>query len=160
GIGPAAGDTAKDPILDYLVTLDMTFGMTVADRVAIGFDVAAYRTAVGIGYGTRGRYGGGGTISMKSTGLIALRPLSNIGPSARPADPSSYLGAGLAGPLDARAGLKLNLYSDTNIAVTAIGSVFLPFGDDQMLLGDRNLVYEPKLAFEYRPDRVHQTRVV
>jgi outer membrane protein OmpA-like peptidoglycan-associated protein len=160
GIGPTADDTAKDPILDYLVTLDMTFGMTITDHVALGFDVAAYRTAPGIGYGVRGRYATGGKITTKSTGLISLRPLSNIDPSASPDDPSAYLGDELAGPLDARVGLKFGLYADLHLAVTAIGSVFLPFGDDQMLLGDRNLVYEPKLAFEYRPDRVHQTRVV
>jgi outer membrane protein OmpA-like peptidoglycan-associated protein len=29
-----------------------------------------------------------------------------------------------------------------------------------MLLGDRNLVYEPKVALEWRPDRVSQTKVV
>jgi outer membrane protein OmpA-like peptidoglycan-associated protein len=159
GIGPAAGDTGKDPILDDLVTLDMAFGMTVADRVAIGFDVAAYRTAVGLGYGTRGRYASG-TITTPSTGLISLRPLSNIDPSANPDDPSSYLGDELAGPLDARVGLKLGLYTDPHVALAAVGSVILPFGDDDMLLGDRNLVYEPKLAFEVRPDPVHQTRVV
>jgi outer membrane protein OmpA-like peptidoglycan-associated protein len=160
GIGPAAGDTVKDPILDYLVTLDMVFGMTITDHVAIGFDVAAYRTSVGIGYGTRGRYAMGGSITQKSTGLISLRPLSNIDPSASPDDPSAYLGDELAGPLDARVGLKVGLYSDAHIALAAIGSVFLPFGDDNMLLGDRNFVYEPKLAFEYRPDRYHQTRIV
>ena len=160
GIGAAAGDTGKDPILNYVATLDMTFGMTVTDRVAIGFDVAAYRTAVGAGYGIRGRYVANGPMTMKSTGLIALRPLSNIDPSASPSDKSAYLGDELAGPLDAHAGLKIALYRDPQIALTAIGSVFLPFGDDEMLLGDHNIVYEPKLAFEWRPDRVHQTRVV
>ena len=160
GIGPAAGDTSKDQILNYVATLDMTFGMTVTDRVAIGFDVAAYRTAVGAGYGVRGRYVANGPMLVKSTGLIALRPLSNVDPSASPDDKSAFLGDGLAGPLDVRGGLKLALYTDPQIAVTAIGSVFLPFGDDNMLLGDHNLVYEPKLAFEWRPDRIHQTRVV
>jgi len=160
GIGPAAGDTGKDPILDYVGTLDMTFGMTVTERVAIGFDVAAYRTATGAGYGVRGRYVANGPMTVKSTGLIALRPLSNIDPSASPDDKSSYLGDELAGPLDSRVGLKVALYQDPQIALTAIGSVVLPFGDDDMLLGDHNLVYEPKLAFEWRPDRLRQTRVV
>ena len=160
GIGPAGGDTTKDSILDYDATLDMTFGMTVTNRVAIGFDVAAYRTATGPGYGVRGRYVANGPMSVKSTGLIALRPLSNIDPSASPDDKASFLGDGLAGPLDTRAGVKISLFQDPQIAVTAIGSVFLPFGDDYMLLGDHNIVYEPKLAFEWRPDRVHQTRFV
>jgi outer membrane protein OmpA-like peptidoglycan-associated protein len=160
GIGPAAGDTGKDPILSYVGTLDMAFGMTVTDRVAVGFDVAAYRTATGDGYGIRGRYVANGPMAVKSTGLIALRPLSNIDPSASPDDKASYLGDELAGPLDVHAGLKIALIQDPQMALTAIGSVFLPFGDDEMLLGDHNLVYEPKLAFEWRPDRILQTRVV
>ncbi|MEO8845690.1 MAG: OmpA family protein [Kofleriaceae bacterium] len=160
GIGPAAGDTGKDPILDYVATIDMTFGMTITDRIAIGFDTAAYRTAVGAGYGTRGMYVPNGQAMSGSTGLISLRPLSNIDPSANPNNSQAYLGDGLAGPLDVHVGLKIALYDDPNYALTAIGSVFLPFGDDDMLLGDHGLVYEPKLAFEWRPDRVHQTRVV
>ena len=40
GIGAAAGDTARTAILDYVVTLDMAFGMSLTDRVAIGLDVA------------------------------------------------------------------------------------------------------------------------
>ena len=156
GIGGGPGDTGKDQILKYAGTLDMTFGMTITDRVAIGFDAAAYRTAVGPGYGTRALYGS----SMKSTGLISLRPLSNIDPSANPSNTQAYLGDELAGPLDVHVGLKVALFEDPNYALTAIGSVFLPFGDDNMLLGDHGIVYEPKLAFEWRPDRVHQTRVV
>jgi outer membrane protein OmpA-like peptidoglycan-associated protein len=159
GIGAMAGDTAKDSVLNYLLTLDMAFGMTVTDHIAIGFDVGAYRTSTAVGYGSRGRYSGG-KITQPSTGLISLRPLSNIDPSANPNDPSAYLGDGLAGPLDAHVGIKYGLYEDHHIALTAIGSVFLPFGEDQMLLGDRNLVYEPKIAAEWRVDRVHQTRVL
>ena len=102
GIGASVGDSTKDSILDYLVTLDLTFGMSISDRVAIGFDVGAYRTATGLGYGERGRYGVGGTITEPSTGLQALRPLSNIDPAASPDDPSAYLGDGLSGPLDGR----------------------------------------------------------
>ena len=158
GIGPAAGDTNKDQILNYVATVGMTFGMTVTERVAVGMDVAAYRTAVGAGYGVRALYAA--NTMPKSTGLIALRPLSNIDPSASPDDKAAYLGDELAGPLDVRLGLKVALYKDPQLALTAIGTVVLPFGDDDMLLGDHNLVYEPKLAFEWRPDRVHQTRVV
>ena len=160
GIGLAAGDTGKDRILDYLVTLDMAFGMTITDHVAIGLDVAAYRTATGAGYGVRGTYGTGGVILKPSTGLISLRPLSNLDPSASPSDKAAYLGDELAGPLDARFGLKYGLVQSPHFALAAIGSVFLPFGDEDMLLGDRNLVFEPKLAAELRADRVHQTRLV
>jgi outer membrane protein OmpA-like peptidoglycan-associated protein len=160
GIGAAAADTARDHILNYVAQLDMTFAVTLTDRVALGFEAAGYRTAVGPGYGVRGLYATGGTIAKPSTGLISLRPLSNIDPSASPNDATSYLGDELSGPLDTRIGLKVALYADPHMALTAIGSVFLPFGDENMLLGDANLVYEPKLAFEWRPDQVHHTRIV
>ncbi|MGN6104928.1 MAG: OmpA family protein [Kofleriaceae bacterium] len=157
---PGIGDASSDRILDHLITIDMAFGMTLTERFAIGFDVAGYRTATAAGYGTRGRYGTGGAITQRSTGLIALRPLSNIDPSADPGDATSFLGDGLAGPLDARFGGKLAILAGPRFALTAIGSVFLPFGEDEMLLGDRSLVFEPKLAFEWRADQVHATRVV
>jgi len=157
---PGISGDGSDRVLDYLVTFDMAFGMTLTRRLALGLDVAAYRTQTGAGYGVRGRYGGAGTIAAQSTGLIALRPLTNIDPSASPDDPQAYLGDGLAGPLDARAGVKIALLERPTLAVTAVGSVFLPFGEDEMLLGDRDLVFEPKLAAEWRADRVHATRVV
>lgn len=158
---PGIGDGGKDRILDELFTLDMAFGMTITDRIAIGFDAAAYRTSTARGYGVRGTYipgAPGATPPPPSTGLIALRPLSNIDPSA--SSSQSKLGDELSGPLDTRVALKLSLYQDPTLALTAIGTVVLPFGDDEMLLGDRDLVYEPELAFEWRPDRVHQTRLV
>ncbi len=160
GIGAAVGDTGKDRVLDYLVTFDMAFGMTLSDRFALGIDVGGYRTATGSGYGKRGRYASGGQITTASSGLIALRPLTNLDPSANPNDGTAYLGDGLAGPLDARFGLKVALLDKANLAVTAIGSVVLPFGDDEMLLGDRNLVFEPRIALDWRKDRVHATRIV
>jgi outer membrane protein OmpA-like peptidoglycan-associated protein len=160
GIGTTAGDTTKDSVLSYLTTLDMAFGMSLSERVAIGFDVAAYRTATAAGYGSRGLYTVGGTSAKRSTGLISLRPLSNIDQSANPNDTSAYLGDGLAGPLDVRVGAKYMLVSKTKLAITAIGSVFLPFGEDQMLLGDKNLVFEPKLALDYRFDQVRASKIV
>jgi outer membrane protein OmpA-like peptidoglycan-associated protein len=156
---PGIGSADKDRVLDYLVTVDMAFGMTLSDRIAIGIDVAGYRTATGSGYGVRGRYGIGGRIVQPSTGLISLRPLSNIDPSATPGGPA-YLGDGLAGPLDARFGIKVKLIERPLLAVTAIGSVFLPFGDDDMLLGDHGFVFEPKLAVDWRKDRIRATRLV
>ena len=62
----APGDTGKDRVLTYLATLDMVFGMTLGDRIAIGLDVAGYRTATGGGYGVRGRYGIGGQITRRT----------------------------------------------------------------------------------------------
>ncbi len=159
GIGDTPGDQSNDKILDYVLTLDIAFGMSLTDKLAIGFDLGGYRTATGVGYGNRGRYANG-AVAIKSTGLIALRPLSNIDPSANPNDGTAYLGDGLAGPLDVRAGIKYSLFTNQNIAVTAVGSVFLPFGEDEMLLGDRNLVFEPKIAVDWRKDRIKATRVV
>ncbi len=149
---PGIGDGGKDRVLTYLGTLDMTFGMTVTDRIAIGFDAAAYRTDTAAGYGVRGRYVANSPTPPMSTGLISLRPLSNIDPTGRDDE--------LAGPLDVRVALKLALVQTPELALTAVGTVALPFGNDEMLLGDRDLVYEPKLAFEWRPDRYRQTRIV
>ncbi len=158
GIG-GMDNTDADSILDYLMTVDMTFAMSITERIAVAFDIGGYRTATASGYGIRGRYDGG-TISEPSTGLIGLRPLSNIDQSANPSDPAAYLGDGLAGALDVRAGLKIGLIQDRKMALALVATVGLPFGDDQMLLGDKNLVYEPKLAFELRRDRIEQTRFV
>ena len=157
---PGIGSAGDDRVLDYLVTVDLAFGLTLSDRIAIGIDVAGYRTATGGGYGARGRYNSGGQIAKPSTGLIALRPLSNIDPSASPSDDSAYLGDGLAGPLDARFGIKVALLRQAHVAITAVGSVFLPFGEDEMLLGDRDYVFEPKLAVDWRQDRIRATRLV
>jgi outer membrane protein OmpA-like peptidoglycan-associated protein len=157
---PGIGTDSR--ILDYLVTLDLAFGLSLSDRWSLGFDVAGYRTATGPGYGVRGRYSPSSPtgVSPPSTGLISLRPLSNIDPSADPNDASSYLGDDLAGPLDARVGVKYQVFAGEHLAVAAIGSVFLPFGEEEMLLGDRSLVFEPKLAAELRADRVHATRLL
>ena len=152
---PGIGDSGKDHVLDYLMTTDMAVGLSITDHVAIGMDFAAYRTAVGPGYGARGDYGTGGLVTKPSTGLLSLRPLSNINPSVNGTQSDE-----LAGPLDAHFGLKVGLYSDAHVAISAIGSVFLPFGDEDMLLGDRNLVFEPRLAAEWRPDKLHATRLI
>jgi hypothetical protein len=160
GIGAAAGDTSSDRVLDYVATFDLAFGMSFSDRIAFGLDVGGYRTSPGSGYGKRGLYSAGGTVIRKSTGLLALRPLSNLDPSANRDNASAFLGDELAGPLDARFGLKFALVRGPSIAITAVGSVFLPFGDDDMLLGDHGIVVEPKLALDWRPDRIHATRFV
>ncbi len=149
GVGPAENDTGKDAVLHDLTILDLAFGMSLTDAFAIGLDVAAYRTSTGAGYGVRGRYAAG-TITSPSTGLISLRPLSNIDPSADPSDASAYLGDGLAGPLDAHLGFKYRLVANPTFALAAIASVFLPFGNEQMLLGDSSFVFEPKVAAEWR----------
>lgn len=152
GIG-GPDDTAADSILDYLAIVDIAFGMALSERLSIGFDVAAYRTNPGAGYGKRALYGGSAG-SMPSTGLVALRPLSNIDPAG------GALEDGRAGPLDARLGIKLGLLRGERAAMSLIGTVSLPFGEDEMLLGDSSLTFEPKLAFDYRFDRVRATKIV
>ncbi|MBK7536424.1 MAG: OmpA family protein [Myxococcales bacterium] len=152
GIGGSA-DTSADPILDYLAVIDMAFAMSISDRFSIGLDVAAFRTDPGVGYGTRGLYGGSG-LSAPSTGLVALRPLSNIDQAGSPVDD------GRAGPLDVRLGGKLALLRGERAALTLVGTMTLPFGEDEMLLGDSGLTFEPKLAFDFRLDRVRATKVV
>ncbi len=144
---PGIGDAKADKILGPIGLLEMAFGMSLTERIELGFNVAAYRTATESGYGVRGRYATGGIVAKPSTGLLALRPLSNIDPSAQG---NNFTGDGHAGPLDARVGIKVGLFADPHMAIAAVGSVFLPFGEDEMLLGDRGLVFEPKLAGEYR----------
>ncbi len=153
GIGMGMGDTGRDSVLGTTANVDMAFAMTLSKRFAIGLNVAAFRTSTAAGYGSRARYSAAGPVG-KSTGLIALRPLSNIDPSG------GYIDDGLAGPLDVRLGGKLNLYTGNLTAISLLGTVSLPFGEDEMLLGDSNLVFEPKLAIDRRIDAVHATRVV
>ena len=156
---PGIGDVGSDRILDYVMTLDIALGITLTERVALGLSMAGYRTATGDGYGVRGRFGGG-TVTRASTGLISLRPLSNFDQSSTPGDEYTHVGDGLAGPLDARIGLKVALVQAPKLAVALVGSMFLPFGDEDMLLGDRGLVFEPKLAIDYRFDPRRATRIV
>jgi outer membrane protein OmpA-like peptidoglycan-associated protein len=150
GIG---ADDGADPVLGYVITMDMAFGMTLRKHLAIGFDVAAYRTTTAEGYGVRGRYVGGDE-NLPSTGIISMRPLSNIDPSG------GYLDEGLAGPLDVRVVAKYELMTDKNLAVSAMGAVALPFGEDEMFLGDHGLVFEPRILLDYRFDQVHATKFV
>jgi outer membrane protein OmpA-like peptidoglycan-associated protein len=157
---PGIGADGDDAILKYVATMDMAFGMTLTDRIAIGISAAAYRAKTDDGYGKRGRYMSGGGILRPSTGLIALRPLSNIDASAPKSDEQAYLGDQLAGPLDARIGIKVAIVEAPQLAVTVIASMFLPFGEDELLLGDRNLVFEPKLAMAWRPEKYSATRFV
>jgi outer membrane protein OmpA-like peptidoglycan-associated protein len=157
---PGIGDGSDDAILKYVATLDMAFGMTLTDRIAIGISAAGYRAKPDDGFGVRGRYMSGGGISKPSTGLLALRPLSNIDASPAKSNDSAYLGDQLAGPLDARLGIKVGIFESKQLSVTAIGSMFLPFGEDEMLLGDRNLVFEPKVAMSWRPEKYAATRFV
>lgn len=151
---PGIGDTGEDSILDYVAIVDMAFGMTISERFAIGIDVAAYRTDTAAGYGTRGLYNIDPNRATKSTGLVALRRLSNIDQAG------GLLDDGLAGPLDVRVAGKLALTRGERTAVSLVGTLSLPFGEEEMLLGDSSLTFEPKLVLDYRFDRIRATKVV
>jgi len=138
GIG---GDEANDSVLKYAIGLHLGVGFAFSDRWSIGIDAGLYRTDPDQGYGERGRYRDSGPDA--STGLQSLRPVSNIDPAG------GFLDDGLAGPLDTRIGIKYRLTSGKKLRASLLGIVSLPFGDDEMFLGDSNLVYEPKLAVDY-----------
>jgi flagellar motor protein MotB len=152
GIGAGPDDTTSDSVLGRVIVVDMAFGMSITEKLAIGLDVAAYRATAAEGYGKRGTYSLAG--SSPSTGVQALRPLSNIDPAG------GFAPDGLAGPLDARLGLKLALVAQKNLAATVIATASLPFGEDEMLLGDRSFVFEPRIAIDYRFDLVRATKLV
>lgn len=149
---PGIGTAGDDAVLDYLVTLDMAFGLVLSKRVSIGLAAAVYRTSTGPGYGERGRYRG--QTADPSTGLISLRPVSNIDPSG------GFEAQGLSGPLDVRVGGKYQFLDGEHLAAAAMVAVALPFGEDEMFLGDRGLVFEPRLTVDYRLDRLHATKLV
>ncbi len=149
---PGIGAAGVDNVLNYTLTLDMAFGFSVTKKVAIGLATAVYRTDPGPGYGVRARFVPGEETA--STGLISLRDLSNIDQSG------NYEPQGRSGPLDVRVGAKYQVIDGPKLAATVIGTVVLPFGEDEMFLGDRNLVFEPRLAVDYRFDRLHATKLV
>ena len=137
GIGPDGGD---DRALNYVVTLHNVVAFGIAERLTVAFDAALYRTEPGSGYGERGRYRPGQV--PESTGLISLRELSNIDPSG------GFEAQGLSGPLDARVAAKFRILGapTSPLGASFLGVVRLPFGNEEMFLGDRDLVFEPRLA--------------
>lgn len=141
GIGARANDTGTDAVLRDVGLVHFGFALALSERLTVGLDAAAYRTRLGAGYGKRARYSSAGPVGA-STGLIALRPLSNIDPSG------GYLEDGLAGPLDVRVAAKWRLVARTRWFAALLTTLSLPFGEDEMLLGDRTMVMEPKLAVE------------
>ena len=138
---PGIGGNDADDVLTYVLTFNMVTALGLTDWLTVAFDAAIYRTDTSAGYGERSRYMPGQDSS--STGLISLRPLSNIDPSG------GFEPQGLSGPLDARAGFKVSLLGDatSTVGLALLGMVRLPFGNEEMFLGDSNLAFEPKLAF-------------
>ena len=140
GIGGAADDTGVDQVLSYAASLHMTVALALHDRVTVALDAGAYRTDPDAGYGERGRYRV--DMSTPSTGLIALRPLSNIDESG------SLRDDGRAGPLDLRVAAKIGLFASPKFNLAAVAAARLPFGEDQMFMGDAGFVLEPNLALD------------
>jgi outer membrane protein OmpA-like peptidoglycan-associated protein len=141
GIGATADDESTDAALDFALNFNMTAAFAFTERLSFGLDVGIFRTATDDGYGERGRYADAG--SEPSSGLISLRPTTNIDPSG------GFEPHGLAGPTDVRVGAKYRLITGGKLGVALIGTVAVPFGDEEMFLGDDSFVFSPKLAVEY-----------
>ena len=137
---PGIADSAA---LELVVAVDLAAAFALSDRLTLAVSAGAYRTETGPTYGERGRYDDDNP--EPSTGLISLRPLSNIDPSG------GFEPQGLAGPLDARAALKARLWSGDAIDLAAIAAARIPFGDEEMFLGDAGFVLEPSVALAWRP---------
>jgi hypothetical protein len=153
GIG-GQDDLNEDVVLKFALALHITMSFAITEKLQIGIDAGMYRTDPDEGYGERGRYADQG--SQTSTGLLTLRPLSNIDPSG------GFEPQGLAGPLDARIGLKYRLVGDerSKLAVSALATAHIPFGDEEMFLGDSSFVLEPRVAIDYKFDPLSKTKVV
>jgi flagellar motor protein MotB len=137
---PGIADTA---VLEFVAAIDLTAAFALSDWLTLAVSAGAYRTDTGPTYGERGRYDD--VEPEPSTGLISLRPLSNIDPSG------GFEPQGLAGPLDARVALKARLYAGDAVQLAAIAAASVPFGDEEMFLGDAGFVLEPSLALTWRP---------
>jgi outer membrane protein OmpA-like peptidoglycan-associated protein len=140
---PGIGDgTGEDVVLKFAVGLDIAIALALSKKLTVSFDAGLYRTDTDNGYGVRGRYNDDN--SEPSTGLIALRPLSNIDPSG------GFVDEGVAGPLDVRLGAKYKLTSGPKLSTALVLVATLPFGEEEMFLGDGSFVFEPKLAIDYK----------
>ena len=157
----ASATPASDTILDYLVTLDMAFGMTLTDRHRDRHRRRrriAPRPAPATACAAATPSGGPIVAAVDRPDLAAPAvEHRSVG------EPQRQLGVPRRrARRPARCAVRPQVRarrSGRAFAVTAVGSVFLPFGDDEMLLGDRNLVFEPKLAARLaRAIAIHATR--
>ncbi len=143
GIGDPVDNGETDSALNFALTFNMTAAFAFTDKLSVGLDVGIVRTDTDDGYGERGNYRDSGP--DPSTGLISLRPISNIDPSG------GFEPQGQAVPTDVRVSAKYRLLGNDNSTLKAafVGVVSVPFGDEEMFLGDRSFVLEPKLVVEY-----------
>lgn len=149
---PGIGDGDSDPVLSFVVGVHMTLGFALTSRLTLALDTGLYRTDPAAGYGRRGRYNR--TMPEPSTGLISLRPLTNIDPSG------GFEAHGLSGPLDSRIGLKLQIIDGSTFDLALVTMASVPFGDEEMFLGDAGFVIAPRLAAQYALDPAGTRRVV
>ncbi len=149
---PGIGDDGSDAVLSYVLGLHMTLGFALTDRFTLALGAGLYRTDTDDGYGERGRYSA--VEPEASTGLISLRPLSNFDPSG------GFEPQGLSGPLDARIGFKLQVYDSRLLDVAVLASASVPFGDEEMFLGDAGFVFSPRVAAEYALNPARTDRVI
>ncbi len=139
---PDPNDDSSDAMLKYTLGVHITAAFAFTKKLSFGFDTGAYRTDTDAGYGTRGLFQSTGV--SPSTGLLALRPISNMDPSG------SFQDEELSGPFDTRLSLKYAFYKKNKLSAAVIATGTLPFGDEEVLLGDASTVLEPKLALGYR----------
>jgi large repetitive protein len=145
GIGAGQGE---DDVLSYVFTFHQLVAFGLTSRLTLAIDAAVYRTEAAAGYGERGRYRAGQ--EPASTGLISLRELSNIDPSG------GFEPQGLSGPLDARVAAKFRLLGGTSsrFGAALLAAARLPFGNEEMFLGDEGVVLEPKLSAGWHGDEL------
>ena len=149
---PGIGDDGSDAVLSYVLGLHMTLGFALTNRLTLALGAGLYRTDTDDGYGERGRYN---VVEPEpSTGLISLRPLSNVDPSG------GFEPQGLSGPLDARIGFKLQVIDGRVFDLAVLATASVPFGDEEMFLGDADFVFSPRLAAEYALNPSRTDRIV
>ncbi len=151
GIG-GTDDQTEDPILKFALGVHIGFAFAVTERLTLAMDTGLYRTDTDTGYGDRGLYISSGP--EPSTGLLSLRPVSNIDPSG------SFQDEELVGPYDTRLGAKYVLLDGDKIGVAVLADATLPFGDEEMMMGDASFVFTPKLAFDYKLNPAGTSRVM
>lgn len=151
GIG-GRDDVTADSILKFALGVHFTIGFGITEALTFGLDAGVYRTDTDDGYGTRGRYSSAGVEA--STGLISLRPLSNLDPSG------NFQNEQLSGPYDVRLGFKYKLKETKKLKMSLLASATVPFGDEEVFMGDSGFVLEPRLAVDYRLSERTATRLV
>ncbi len=150
---PGADDAEADTVLDFVLAMHMTLAFSFTDNLELGLDTGLYRTDTDTGYGERGLYDN--QRPEPSTGLIALRLPSNIDPSG------GFEPQGLSAPLDVRLGLKWRfLVAREGLSAALVGSAHVPFGEEEMFLGDESFVLEPRIALDYKFDALSRTKLV